>query len=1031
MKKIIALLVFLAIANFSKASATFNLLNTVCDTNGTLVVSYTGFFLPPFHVQWQYGARTTMHTITGFSDTLRNYNGATITAVTLFDSVMAVIETDTFHGTLPLYFTLSSTNSVCPAQPTMSATVSGSSPLTYSWYNVATGEIVGTAATVTVPGSGIYGVWITTGTAGCGSGSSATGLYDTVTAAVMFSDTLVASTANCNNGKVKIDTIVGTYTPPLSYMWSNGASTDSITNLIAGTYYLTITDSNGCAYHASATVAASVSISVTTTSGGTGCSGFGTITAHTLGGYPPYSFMWSNGAITAFQPGVPAGSYTVSVTDSKGCQGTGWGNVNNTGTLNVTASATYSSCMSATGSVYFAISGGTAPYTDTLYASPIQTGIICPFLPVGTYGYKVVDAAGCVKMGYVTVPRSDSAHIDFVSSAATCTLSNGSVSAYVTGGTSPYTYSWNTGATTSSITGLSTGTYALTVTDGAGCSSTSTATVADFSTLSVSSATNYASCLSTADGGVTLNPAGGTPPYSYSWSNGSTSSHVSGLPTGPYWAYVTDASGCTAYSYNYVGYDAADSFCFCIIRGRVFNDNNVDCTQEPGEAGLPNMQVYCSGVGYAYTDDSGSYSFLVPSGTYTITETVDPYYHLSGCQMNNIPVTTVADTNCVHIINFSNTVDSINDLEISSWDFTQPIAGRPYTQMTIMHNKGTVLENGPVAAAKTDSQLFDAAFIPAGIYQNSPDQDYRTPYSGGLPSMAPGSSLMYLRNFNIPAYLSIGTMLNFYDTLAYIAPLDSWITDYDPTNNVYTLTTQVAASSPSNFKEVAPKGYGSNGVIPVSDSVLQYMIHFQNTGSTTAQNAVITDTLDNNLDWTTFRPIYTSAPCEFAQSNNGKVVKFTFNNIELPASNGNAFLGSCIILYSIKLKPGLIYGDQIRNTSSVYLDNHTPVRTNTTLNTIGWPLDVAKTTYTDDFVTVYPNPANDVVNVIIKSATGTGEATMTISDIAGHMLMNRSVRLTSQSQFIAHDVSSLKNGVYLVSLVADGKAQTKKLLILK
>ena len=1029
MKKLFTLLFVLSIAQASRATLTFTLLTAPCDTNGVLVFQYTGFSLPPFHAHWIYGTRTADHTFNGFTDTLRNYNGAPLTQVVLYDSTGTQVDTGSFAGTPPLYFAVAGTTAVCPAKPTVTATAYGTGPFTYTWYDMGTGAIVGTGGTLTVP-SGNYGVWITDGS-GCASGTPATGLSENVVTSVAFTDALTSVDASCTNGSATVVSVSGSYSNPISYHWSNGATSKTIDHLTSGFYYVTVSDSAGCSLTSSVYIYQTVTMGATTSVYGTSCAGNdGGITAHPSGGLAPYTFLWDNGFTSASQTNLTPGTYSVIITDMNGCTGTGSGTVTGSTPIHVIETVTPSLCTAATGVVALAISGGTAPYKDSFYSSPLQTSALEINLPKGLYFFKITDAHNCMYNGSVNVPGADSLGIDFTSIAATCNLANGTLNAYPYGGAAPYSYTWNTGTTASVIAAHPAGTYTVTVSDGNGCSATKAGTISEYNTFDVNLSTTPASCMYTHDGVVNANPAGGTPPYTYAWSTGGATQNITFEPTGNYWVTVTDAAGCTATGYSYLGYNRADSNCYCVIKGMVYHDANADCSRQATEQGIKNVQVYCSGIGYTYTDDSGMYSFMVPTGTYTVTETVQTYFPLTGCQPNNIVVGVIADSGCVHEVDFANVYDTLHDVQITTWDFNQPVAGQPYSQISIIYNGGSNTENAPAASAKTDPQVYNATFIPSGTYGNSPAYDYSTLIGSGLQSLTPGQSQSFMRNFNVPGYLANGTYLNFYDTLAYIAPLDSWITDFAPWNNVYTLTTQVVASSAANFKEVSPKGIGSTGLITLNDSNLQYMIHFQNTGNYTAENVVIIDTLDNNLNWASFSPVYSMLPCTITTSANGQIVKFTFNHIELPTAAANSFASNAMVSYNIKLKSGLTYGNQIRNNASVYYDYNAPVKTNTTLNTIGWTLGTEQVVNDVESFTIYPNPAGSYVTAAIHAETA-GSATMLITDLAGRTLLTQQISMLVGANNIRMDVSNLPSGIYLILLNNGGKIQTRKLSVIR
>jgi hypothetical protein len=127
--------------------------------------------------------------------------------------------------------------------------------------------------------------------------------------------------------------------------------------------------------------------------------------------------------------------------------------------------------------------------------------------------------------------------------------STGSIDITVSGGQSPYTFSWNNGATTEDLTGISAGTYNCTVTDANGqTASSGNISVTEPTALSASATSTNVTCNGGTDGAVTLSATGGTSGYTYAWSNGSTTVNLSNVAVGSYTCTVTDANGCTATS---------------------------------------------------------------------------------------------------------------------------------------------------------------------------------------------------------------------------------------------------------------------------------------------------------------------------------------------------------------------------------------------------------------------------------------------------------------------------------------------------
>jgi hypothetical protein len=125
-----------------------------------------------------------------------------------------------------------------------------------------------------------------------------------------------------------------------------------------------------------------------------------------------------------------------------------------------------------------------------------------------------------------------------------CGVNNGTITSTVTGGTAPYVYSWSNGQVTSAISGLSGGSYVLTVTDAAGCVATQTVNITTLSSPTVSISGSNPSGCGTGDGSISLSITGGSSPYSFSWNNGSDTQNLSNLSSGTYTVTVTDANGC-------------------------------------------------------------------------------------------------------------------------------------------------------------------------------------------------------------------------------------------------------------------------------------------------------------------------------------------------------------------------------------------------------------------------------------------------------------------------------------------------------
>ena len=1039
MKKILPLLLALATATCAEGqTVSFSVPIAPCNNNGVLSATMTGF-TPPLTVIWTTEGTTSttiVHTVTGLSDALTGYSGGPI-SVTVNDGTSTA--TNTFAGSPPFTYSLSSTESICPMPGTVTGLATGgTAPYIYQWYNIGTGSAVATGATVTLP-TGQYGVMITDA-AGCKYGSkvnpdTATILYTSFTASVTATD------ANCTDGTASVASVSPSAVMPVSYRWSNGATTPNISGLTTGNYTVEIIDAAGC--RATTDTAAlynpySVFVNQTTvislplTSTPATCLGTdGSISTFVSGGAAPYTYNWSNGANTASQAGVPSGLYHVTVTDANGCTGNNSVFLGSSSTISVTTSSSPSLCTSPTGNATVIPAGGTPPYTISWYTTPAQTSTTATLLAPGNYNYRVSDATGCVLTGFVTVPPVNIINAITSSTSPICMAANGSISVSATGGAAPYTYLWNTGAATATLSSIPDGTYSVRVTDNMGCKATVPFELVSYSPVGVGISVTEASCLYVNDGTATATAYGGTAPYTYGWSTGGSTATISSLPTGLYQMTATDAVGCMTKRSVHVGYDAAETSCYCTIEGIVYNDTNSNCTQDAGDMGVANTQIYCSGIGYTYTDHNGHYSFMVPSGSYTVTETVSPNYSLAACQLNNLAVTASASAGCVLSANFANTATGAHNLRISTATLTPPVPGQTMVQQIVIANEGTVTEDSTYVTYKTDGQLFSPMFTPSSMFVGNPY--YYT--STGIPSLAPGATQKITVAYKVPTNIAVGTSVAFRDTVGYNSPASTWADDYTPANNIRSHSDVVVASYSGNRKEVYPKGTGANGLIYNTDSVLEYTVHFQNIGSWYAQNVVIIDTIDNDLNWTTLHPVYESAPCKIMvyQSGAVKVAKFTFSNINMPPQAIDDLRSNGTFTYTIKTMPGLAVGTQFRNRASIYIDNYEPIVTNTTTNTLGStaPGSVNNTaTINHNSFAVYPNPANGTFTAAIHSGKS-GSAAMSITDIAGKVLVTKTMLLQAGSNSITTDIHQLPAGVYIVNVNTGDKVTSQKLVVIR
>lgn len=329
---------------------------------------------------------------------------------------------------------------------------------------------------------------------------------------------------------------------PLTISWNTGADGLGLFGIGAGDYTISVTDANGDTAEATATVGQPEAVVGAIDFTGSICINPGDLVASGNGGVEPYSFMWDDGTTTPERTGLENGVHCVTVTDANGCSDNACIVV--PAPIDLTLSATSPSCMgSMDGTAVVIAQGGTAPYAYS-WSNGGTNSNITNLLP-GTFSVTVIDDNGCLAFGSVDVPEGTSDLDLQIEAIDPVCPSTGSISVTPLGGQPPYSYEWSTAEGTPMIDGLMGNmTYFLTVTDNIGCRQTEAIFLEQNSNLAVSVMVDYECGDPT--GSAMAFPIGGTGPYTYSWTNGQTTSMATNLAPGQiHEVSITDATGCT------------------------------------------------------------------------------------------------------------------------------------------------------------------------------------------------------------------------------------------------------------------------------------------------------------------------------------------------------------------------------------------------------------------------------------------------------------------------------------------------------
>ena len=440
-----------------------------------------------------------------------------------------------------------SCNNVCDATATATATL-GAGGYVYDWTpGIPTGD--GTSTITALCGGITYTVQVTDA-AGCIT-------LDTteILNPALISPNPTVINESCGgtcDGSIALAPSGGS--AGYTYLWSNGATTSSITGLCAGVYSFTVTDANGCDSSSSITITSAPALIVTLSSTNVLCNSAcnGTATATVIGGSGAgtYSYVWSHGGVFVLPNvvGLCPGSYTVNVTDGNSCSAADTIVITEPLALTTSTSQTNSSCFGiCDGEAVVTASGGSVPYFY-LWAPGAIANDTASGLCAGSYNATVTDFNGCVSnTTAVLITEPASILPNAVATNPLCnSICNGTATANPTGGSGIYTYSWNTipVQTTQTAIGLCSGSYIVTVDDG-NCSATQNIALVDPPLLNANPSFTSPTCSDDCDGSVTANPLGGTGTFSYSWSPGGfTSQTVNSLCPNVYSVIVADANGC-------------------------------------------------------------------------------------------------------------------------------------------------------------------------------------------------------------------------------------------------------------------------------------------------------------------------------------------------------------------------------------------------------------------------------------------------------------------------------------------------------
>ncbi len=435
-------------------------------------------------------------------------------------------------------------------------------------------------------------------------------------------------------------------TSPYTYNWSNGATTNSVSNFVAGDYLVTVTDAEDCEVICSVTITEpNVLLCEVNKESDISChgAGDGSASISVMGGTPNYSYLWTSGETGSLAISLEAGVNNVTVTDMNGCEQVCSVEIIEPEMVECQiASFTNPLCAgTATGTITVAGNGGGVDLVYSLNGSPYQPGELFENVPAGMHTIGVMDENGCMSTCEVTLedPEVLTCTVE-EDDAAACGLDNAVATVTAVGGTGTYTYLWDNLETTQTASSLSPGLHMVTVTDENGCETECSVLSTSASDLACEiDGVSHVSCNGLSDGEATVTVTGGSEPYTYLWSNGANTNTVTNFSAGLYTVTATDADDCEIVCEVTIEEPTA-------LLCEVIKESDITCN------GLTNgsARVIASGgtENYTYLWSSGettSLALTLVAGNNTVTVT-----DMNGCEsICNVDIVEPESVSCAII----------------------------------------------------------------------------------------------------------------------------------------------------------------------------------------------------------------------------------------------------------------------------------------------------------------------------------------------------------------------------------------------
>ncbi len=383
-------------------------------------------------------------------------------------------------------------------------------------------------------------------------------LYNVIEPLSPLNASLNAPNLLCYGDTGSIVLTVNGGTPNYSFLWDNGVSSQNLNSVGSGTYSVTIFDDNNCDFFSSVSLTEPDALVLSHDINNLLCfqDNSGSITTTLIGGVTPYNYQWSNADTLSYLDNISAGTYDLLVTDNNNCILNESFVVDEPDLLEINFQQNHVDCYgNNTGEIDVTVVGGIPDYSYSWSNFSSDEDLLN--IPSGTYDLTVVDSNFCKTSASITINQpSDLVYTIDILDLLCNNISDGEISINLSGGTPGYMYSIDGGnnyQTNNVFTGLSSSTYSIWIKDDNECFKNDSEFIdqpLSFSNIG-SSQINVVKCFGDASGSIDLIISGQNTPYSYSWSNGASSSAINDLNSGTYDVVVSDLNNCEV-SYSFL-----------------------------------------------------------------------------------------------------------------------------------------------------------------------------------------------------------------------------------------------------------------------------------------------------------------------------------------------------------------------------------------------------------------------------------------------------------------------------------------------